>query len=91
MQKQHLMPFLLFLFTIMIALGLPSPLLEDRNWGNGDFSFVVTKIVSNQLNVHKSMGPDQIHPKVLKSDDIIAGPPQQFIKGHRSLQRCLLD
>lgn len=83
--------FTFFFFTIMIDLGLPSLLLEDHNWGNGDFSFVVTKIVSNPLNIHKSMGPDGIHPKVLKLDDIIAGPPQQFIKGHRSLQRCLLD
>lgn len=70
------MPFLPFFFNHYDRSWVAqSFVLEDQNWGSGDFPFVVTKIVSNQLNVHKSMGPDGIHPKVLgKLDDIIAGP-----------------
>ncbi|KAK4807079.1 hypothetical protein QYF61_018420 [Mycteria americana] len=46
-----------------------SPELEDHECGNSDFPFVDTEIVRDQLyqlNVHKSMGPDGIHPRVLK-------------------------
>ncbi|GAB0176274.1 mitochondrial enolase superfamily member 1 [Grus japonensis] len=50
-----------------------SPESEDH-----DFPFVDTEIVRNQLyqlNVHKSMGPDGIHPRVLKKIvDVMAGP-----------------
>ncbi|KAK4832275.1 hypothetical protein QYF61_021674 [Mycteria americana] len=43
--------------------------LEDHDWGSSDFPFVDTEIVRDQLywlNIHKSMRPDGIHPRVLK-------------------------
>ncbi|KAK4810867.1 hypothetical protein QYF61_008839 [Mycteria americana] len=49
--------------------------LEDHECGNSDFPFVDTEIVRDQLYVHKSMGPEGIHPRVLKElVDVMAGP-----------------
>ncbi|GAB0207221.1 mitochondrial enolase superfamily member 1 [Grus japonensis] len=55
-----------------------SPESEDHEYGNSGFPFVDTEIVRDQLyqlNVHKPMEPDGIHPRVLKElVDVMAGP-----------------
>ncbi|PKU43375.1 hypothetical protein llap_6319 [Limosa lapponica baueri] len=51
--------------------------LEDHERRNNDSPFVDTETVSDQLyqlNVHKSVGPDEIHPRALKDvEDVMAG------------------
>ena len=62
--------------------------LEDHDCGNSDFPFVDTEIVRDQLyqlNVHKFMGPDAIHPRVLKELVDVTGGPLSIIC-HRSCE-----
>lgn len=55
-----------------------SPELEDHKCSNGDFPLADTDTVRDQLyqlNVPKAMGPDGIHPGVLKElVNVMAGP-----------------
>ncbi|KAK4816487.1 hypothetical protein QYF61_017239 [Mycteria americana] len=70
-----------------------SPESEDHEGGNSDFPFVNTETVRDQLrqlNVHKSMEPDGINPRVLKElVDVMAGP-LSIIRDLGSLGRSLL-
>ncbi|KAK4831271.1 hypothetical protein QYF61_016741 [Mycteria americana] len=54
-----------------------SPVLEDCDWGDDELP-TDTEVIRDlllQLDVHKSMRPDGIHPRVLKElADVIAGP-----------------
>lgn len=51
--------------TILMDLGLPSPELEDHEYGNNGFPFVDTEILRDQLSICNSMGHDGLHPRVL--------------------------
>lgn len=76
--------FVLFCFfpSVFNDTGRPwatwSPESEHHECGNCEIPFVDTVIVRDQLyqlNVHKSVGSDGIHPRVLKKwVDIPAGP-----------------
>ncbi|KAK4810576.1 hypothetical protein QYF61_007313 [Mycteria americana] len=54
-----------------------SPVLEDCDWGDDKLpaNSELVRDLLLQLDAHKSMGPDGIHPRVLKElADAIAGP-----------------
>lgn len=56
---------------ILISLGLPGPLSHrTTSVGIVTFDLLDTENVKDQLyhlNVHRSLGPDGIHPRVLRS------------------------
>ena len=62
--------------------------------GTSDFPFVDTEVVRNQLyqlNIHKSMGPGGINPRVLKElAGVMAGPLLIIYQGLGSLGKSLL-
>lgn len=72
-------------FNVLFALvfsnkpwAVWSPELEDHRCGNSDFPFLDNEIVRDQLyqlNVHNSIRPDGILPRVLKEiADVTARP-----------------
>lgn len=71
-----------------------SPELTDHKYGNSNFPFVDTEIVGDllyPLNIHKSMGSDRIHPRVLKElVGVIAGPSRSSDNILGGLGRSLL-
>lgn len=72
-----LMPFIASVFSGNYRLWAARILkLEYHDWGNSNLLSVVVEIVKEQLyqlNVHKLLGPDKIHPRMLKElADIIA-------------------
>ena len=67
--------------------------VNERVWGMGDFPLVREEVVREclgNIKVHKSMGPDGVHPRVLRElVEVIAEPLSVVIQRPWKLGRCL--